>query len=81
MSVDLEPVERGRRRTRGGMGAAMLAAALWAIDDVVMGEKQRTPVIEEAPSPEPDPEALVEVFLVPGQPHRSWARVAVAPPP
>ena len=62
-------------RGRGGVGAAVLAAALWAVDDVVMGEKQRTPVIEEAALPTPDPNDRVVVFLVPGDPRSSWARV------
>jgi hypothetical protein len=71
----IEPEAPAARRPRGGMGAAVLAAALWAIDDVVMGEKQRTPVVEEAAMPQSDPDELVEVFLIPGQPHLSWARV------
>lgn len=62
-------------RGRGGVGAAVLAAALWAVDDVVMGEKLRTPVIEEAEIPGPDPLDRVVVHLVPGSPRASWARV------
>jgi hypothetical protein len=53
----------------------MLAAALWAIDDVVLGEKQRMPVIEEASLPTPDPGERVVVHLVRGDPKASWARV------
>jgi hypothetical protein len=63
-----------RRRGRRGIGAAALAAALWAIDDVVLSEKQRTPVIEEAAMPAPDPDASVVVHLVRGEPRRSWVR-------
>lgn len=62
-------------RGRGGVGAAMLAAALWAVDDVVTGEKQREPVVEEVPMPVPDPSDRVIVHLVPGDPRASWARV------
>jgi len=60
---------------RGGVGAAILAAALWAIDDVVLGEKQRTPVIAEMDAPGADPDARVIVHLVPGMPQRSIAVV------
>ncbi|HVM54020.1 MAG TPA: hypothetical protein VM262_12550 [Acidimicrobiales bacterium] len=63
------------RRGRGGAPAAVLAAALWAIDDVVLGERSRTPVIEEMPVPGVDPGARVVVHLVPGDPQASYALV------
>lgn len=62
-------------RGRGGLGAAVLAAALWAIDDVVIGEKQRTPLIEEMDVPGVDPDARVVVHLVRGAPSHSIALV------
>jgi hypothetical protein len=60
---------------RGGVAAAVLAAALWAVDDVVLGERPRSPVIEEAEIPGPDPRDRVVVHLVPGDARASWARV------
>lgn len=70
----LAPAVR-RPRGRSGVGAAVLAAALWAIDDVVLGEKARTPIVVEAEVPGPDPAARVVVQLVPGDPSASWAVV------
>jgi hypothetical protein len=64
-----------RVRGRGGAPAAILAAALWAVEDVVLGERSREPVVEEMPVPRPDPDAPVVVHLVPGEPRASWARV------
>ena len=64
-------------RGRGGVAAAVLAAALWAVDDVVMGEKPRTPVIEESEVPAPDPRDAVIVHLVWGSPRSSWARLTI----
>lgn len=64
-----------RPRGRGGVGAAVLAAALWAIDDIVMGEKQRTPIVEEVVVPGPDGTEPVVVHLVWDEPRLSWARV------
>jgi hypothetical protein len=69
------PVRPSPPRGRGGLGAAVLAAALWAVDDVVMGEKLRTPVIEEHELPGSDPDERVVVHLVAGWPSQSWARV------
>lgn len=69
----LAPPPMRRRVTRGGAPAAVLAAALWAIDDVVLGERSREPVVEEAEIPGPDPTQRVVVHLVPGQPSLSWA--------
>ena len=68
---------RTSSRGRRGVGAAVLAAALWAVDDVVMGEKRRTPVIEEGEVPAPDPRDRVVVHLVWGSPRSSWARVTI----
>lgn len=65
------------RPSRRGTGAVVLAAALWAIDDIALGEKKREPVVEEAEVPGPDPSARVVVHLVPGKPRASWARVIV----
>jgi hypothetical protein len=62
-------------RGRGGVGAAVLAAALWAVDDVVIGEKLRTAVIEEHDLPGIDPDEPIVVHLVAGAPSLSWARV------
>lgn len=81
---DWEPFERRTAprppvRGRGGLAASALAAALWAIDDVVMGAKQRTPVVEEAAIPTPDPLDRVVVHLVRGDPRSSWARVLTPP--
>ena len=64
-----------RRPSRGGAPAAVLAAALWAVDDVVLGEKRRDPLVEEAEIPGPDPSQRVVVHLVPGDPRASWAFV------
>lgn len=64
-----------RPRGRGGMPAAVLAAALWAVDDVVIGEKRRDPVVEEVPVPGPDADAPVVVILVPGAPRLSRATI------
>ena len=69
----LAPPPLRRRPTRGGAPAAVLAAALWAIDDVVLGERNREPVVEEAEIPGPDPAQRVVVHLIPGQPALSWA--------
>ena len=69
----LAPPPMRRRVTRGGAPAAVLAAALCAIDDVVLGERSREPVVEEAEIPGPDPTQRVVVHLVPGQPSLSWA--------
>ena len=63
------------RRTRAGAPAAVLAAALWAIDDVVLGERARTPIVEEAEIPGPDPSQRVVVHLVPGDPRASYALI------
>jgi hypothetical protein len=62
-------------RGRGGVPAAVLAAALWAVDDVVLGERPREPVVEEMDVPGVDPNQRVVVHLVPGDPRRSWALV------
>lgn len=64
-----------RRRSRGGAPAAVLAAALRAVDDVALGERSRTPIVEEAEIPGPDPSQRVVVHVVPGDPHLSWALV------
>lgn len=75
--VDSRSAHRAPPRGRGGVPAAILAAALWAIDDVVLGEKPREPVVEEAEVPGHDPSARVVVHLVRGEPRASWARVIV----
>jgi hypothetical protein len=62
-------------RGRAGVPAAMLAAALWAVDDVVLGEKRREPVVEEIPMPGPDLSQPVVVHLVWGAPRLSYAVV------
>jgi hypothetical protein len=62
-------------RGRGGAPAAILAAALWAVEDVIIGERPREPVVEEMPVPGPDPDAPVVVHLVPGDPARSYALI------
>ena len=71
----LAPPPLRRRPTRGGAPAAVLAAALWAVDDVVLGERRRDPVVEEAEIPGPDPTQRVVVHLVPGQHRRSWVLI------
>ena len=71
--ASLAPPPLTRRPTRGGAPAAILAAALWAVDDVVLGEKRRDPVVEEVQDPGLDPNQRVVVHLVPGQPSLSWA--------
>lgn len=71
----LAPPPLRRRPTRGGAPAAVLAAALWAVDDVVLGEKRRDPVVEEVELPGPDPTQRVVVHLVPGQPELSYALI------
>jgi hypothetical protein len=56
-------------------GSLVLAAALWAVDDVVLGEKRSDPVVEEMPVPTADPDGRVVVHLVWGEPRLGWARV------
>ncbi len=73
--ASLAPPPRTRRRTRGGPGAAVLAAALWAVDDVLLGERRREPVVEEAEDPGLDPTQRVIVHLVPGEPPRSYVLI------
>jgi hypothetical protein len=63
------PVRSTRR------GSLVLAAALWAVDDVVVGEKRREPVIEEVRMPAPDPTQRVVVRIVWGEPRLSSATV------
>ena len=64
---------RELRTTR--RGALPLAAALWAVNDVVLGERPRDPVVEEVPMPAPDPTQRVVVHLVWGEPKLSYALV------
>lgn len=71
----LAPRPVTRRPSRGGVPAAVLAAALWAVDDVVLGERRRDPVVEEVEIPGPDPTQRVVVHLVRGDPSASWAVV------
>ena len=73
--ANVAPRPVARRPSRGGAPAAVLAAALWAIDDVVIGERSRAPIVEEAEIPGPDPFARVVVHLVPGQPSLSYALI------
>ncbi|MEN3272121.1 MAG: hypothetical protein V7636_882 [Actinomycetota bacterium] len=54
-------------------GAVPLAAALWAVSDVVLGERRVDPVVEEVPMPTPDPDQRVVVHLVWGEPRLSYA--------
>lgn len=69
-----EPREaRVVRTTR--RGALPLAAALWAVGDVILGEQRRDPVVEEVPMPSPDPDQRVVVHLVWGEPARSYALI------
>lgn len=75
----LAPAPIRRRPTRGGAPAAVLAAALWAVDDVVLGEQRRDPVVEEAEIPRADPTQRVVVHLIPGQHRRSWVVVRSDP--
>jgi hypothetical protein len=62
-----------RRTTR--RGSLALSAALWAVDDIVTGEKRRDPVVEEVPMPTPDLTQRVVVHLVWGEPKLSYARI------
>lgn len=64
---------RQLRTTR--RGAVPLAAALWAISDVVLAERRVDPVVEEVPMPTPDPNQRVVVHLVWGEPRLSYAIV------
>ena len=64
------PPPRTLRTTR--RGAVPLAAALWAVNDVVLGEQRRDPVVEEVPMPTPDPNQRVVVHLVWGEPRLSY---------
>lgn len=73
--AQVSPQPTTRRPSRGGAPAAVLVAALWAVDDVVLGETRRDPLVEEAEIPGPDPSARVIVHLVPGDPSASWALV------
>jgi hypothetical protein len=54
-------------------GAVPLAAALWAVGDVVLGERRVDPVVEEVPMPTPDPNQRVVVHLVWGEPRLGYA--------
>ena len=77
--VDVRSSSRRPSRPRTTRrGSAILAAALWAVDDVVMGEKRREPVVEESPDPGLDPTLPVVVHLVRGQPSLSSAVVRAA---
>jgi hypothetical protein len=67
------PPRREVRTTR--RGAVPLAAALWAVSDVVLGERRADPVVEEVPMPTPDPNQRVVVHLVWGEPALSYAIV------
>ena len=71
----LAPPPQTRPRTRRGVPAAVLTAALWAVDDVVLGEQRRDPVVEETEDPGLDPRQRVVVHLVPGEPRRSYALI------
>ena len=73
--ASLAPPPLTRRRTRGGAPAAVLAAALWAVDDVVLGERRRDPVVEEVEIPGPDPTQRMVLHLVPGEPRRSYVLI------
>jgi hypothetical protein len=48
---------------------------MWAVDDVLFGEKAREPVVEEADAPDDEPVDGITVHLVPGDARASWARV------
>ena len=67
------PPRRRVRTTR--RGALPLAAALWAVSDVVLGERSTDPVVEEVPMPTPDPNQRVVVHLVWGEPKLSYVVV------
>ena len=73
--VDARSARRAPTRGRGGAPAVIFAAALWAVDDIVLGERRREPVVEEIDVPGPDLSQRVVVHLVRGDPRRSWARV------
>lgn len=64
------PPRREVRTTR--RGALPLAAALWAVSDVVLGERGADPVVEEMPMATPDPNQRVVVHLVWGEPKLSY---------
>ena len=70
----LEPRPRRDVRTTR-RGSLPLAAALWAVNDVVLGERRRDPVVEEVPMPTPDPTQRVVVHLVWGEPRLSYALI------
>jgi hypothetical protein len=77
---DWDAFERGTTRAPtprgvGGLPAVMLAAALSSLDDVVLAERPRQPIVEEMDVPGPDLTQPVVVFLYRGDPRRSWARV------
>jgi hypothetical protein len=61
---------RKLRTTR--RGALPLAAALWAVGDVLVPEKRIDPMVEEVPMPTPDPNQRVVVHLVWGEPRLSY---------
>lgn len=69
-----EPRPRRELRTTR-RGALPLAAALWTVGDVVLGEQRRDPVVEEVPMPSPDPAQRVIVHLVWGEPRLSYALI------